>query len=610
NWLLTTLNIAPFYSVPLIIGDRLMGVILVDNNPTGVPITAEQRGLVDALAANIAISLENARLYHLTDEQLNAKVQELRVLQRIDRELNTALSVDRVLNLTMDWALRFTGGHAIALALVDHNAGTLRFVSGYGYDPAHWDAIKNRPWPLSQGVIGRAARRGQSEITPDVSTDSDHVALVSSTKSLMTVPVIREDRAIAVITLESQKQNGFSEGNLEFVTRLAAHAAIAIENARLFDETRRERQKLSIILASTADVVIVVEQDGKLGLVNQAALATFHLRPKDTYVGQSFDEVFSSTPLAGLVAYVRQTGQNLIREVTLKDKRTFHVNVQLAPEIGWLIVMHDVTPFKRTDQLKNELVATASHDLKNPLSSMLGYLELIRMTTALNAQGKDYMYRAQRSVHQMRTLIDDLLDMARIESDLTLELITVNMAPLIREVVDSFSLQVREKAMTITTQVAPDIVPVRGDDKYLRQIVSNLISNAIKYTPPEGHIWISVEPCGEFVQVAIKDDGLGISPEDQAHVFTRFFRVRTAETEAIEGTGLGLAIVKRLVEAHGGEVGLESRLGHGSTFRFTIPTAASNGHPVARAPQITPEQAGSDPPRAAPETEPETEDGP
>jgi len=233
--------------------------------------------------------------------------------------------------------------------------------------------------------------------------------------------------------------------------------------------------------------------------------------------------------------------------------------------------MHDITPYKETDKLKNELLATTSHDLKNPLSTILGYVDLVQMTNPLNAQGQTYIQRIQGAVLHMRHLIDDLLDMARIESGITLHYSQVHLASLIEAVASPFMPLLREKSMALTIDIPPDLPPIPADEGRLTQILANLLSNAVKYTPAQGSVRVHADVRNGMVRIAIGDDGLGISPEDQAHVFQRFFRVRTPETEAVEGTGLGLSIVKSLVEAHGGQVGLESRLGEGSTFTVMLP---------------------------------------
>jgi signal transduction histidine kinase len=574
NWLLNMLDLQLFYSVPLRIGNQFRGVLLVDNSPTHVPIATEQRTLLDALAAYIAITLENAHLYQRTDEQLTARVQELEILSRIDRELNYTLSVDRIVNLVLDWALRFTASQAAAIAIVDHETDSLRVVTGYGYDAAQWERLQKEVWPLGRGITGRVALRGEAENVLEVSKDPDYVEIIPGTVSQLSVPITREDRVLAVLSLESQTPDAFTEANVEFTKRLAARAATAIDNANLFDETRRERQKLALILSSTADAVIVIGDDGKLVLVNQAALAAYRLPPKENYVGRPFDEVFKFSHLLPLYERALTLKQTLVEELTLPDERTFHVSLVPAPQVGWTLVSHDITPFKETDKLKNELVATTSHDLKNPLGTIMGYVDLIQMTNKLNEQGIEYIHRVHGAVAHMRQLIDDLLDMARIESGIVLRYSKVHLPTLLDSITARFVPQVKDKAMSLQVNIPADLPPVPADEARLGQILSNLVSNAIKYTPPEGHVSVRAESRDGFVQIVVQDDGMGISPEDQAHVFDRFYRVRTPETDGIEGTGLGLAIVKSLVELHGGQVGLESRLGEGTTFYFTLPLAA------------------------------------
>ena len=185
-------------------------------------------------------------------------------------------------------------------------------------------------------------------------------------------------------------------------------------------------------------------------------------------------------------------------------------------------------------------------------------------------------YRIQmirRAVQNMRQLIDDLLDLTKIESGIKLDLQPVTINAVVVDCLESLRPNVQNKQMTVISEVNDSLPNVMGDKSRLRQVLMNLIGNAVKYTPPEGWIKVSAEPRGNMLRLTIQDNGLGISPEDQIHIFDRFYRVRRPETDSIEGTGLGLAIVKSLVEAHNGQIGLESRLGEGSTFYLTLPVA-------------------------------------
>ncbi len=570
-WMFDVMEMEHFFSVPLYLAGTLNGVVVVDNRFTQEPISEEARSLLEALAANIVIALENARLYHLTDEQLNSHVGELDMMRQVDRELNEALSWDRVRNMTLDWALRLTGAHSASLAMVNPDANELRIVATYGPDVPDAEVI-----PLNEGIMGRVASTGYPLIIGDVTQDPDYSSYSQNTKSYLATPIRRRDRVIGVINLESPHLNSFTPEHLDFAERLANRASVALENARLFEETQREREKLSSILEKTTDIIIVVGFDQRLVLINEAALAAFRLQPHDAYAGREFKDVFAYTPLEGLYGRLFEREKHLpfMEEIVLEDgQRYFHTNAAPNEQVGWVIVLHDVTPFKETEQLKNELIATVSHDLKNPLSVINGYVELLGIYNELNERGEEFMRMIRRSIRAMRDLIDDLLDLAHIDAGLELSPEPVSLHPIIEDSVMGLINLAEEKKLKVEVNVPPDLPSVHGDDRRLRQVLNNLISNAIKYTPPEGQIIVRAESRGDSVMISVEDDGMGISPEDQAQIFERFYRVRRPETDGIEGTGLGLAIVKSLIEAHGGELGLESHLGEGSTFYFTIPYA-------------------------------------
>lgn len=557
-------------SLPLMVQERLIGVLLLDQSEVAPDERSADRRLLEAVAPNLAIVLENARQHSKTVEELAAKMHELYILRQIDRELNDMITPSHVFDLTLDWALRFTLGQSASLALYNEETDELRIVAAYGYDVP--------PETLSQiriqqggGIAHRVALSGRAEVIPDVSMDKDYIRVATVVRSQLCVPVMREDRVIAIITIESSRLNAFTEDHLDFVEKLAARAGVAIDNARLYSEAVREREKLSRILSNTADVVIVVNPDNRIMLINESAVAAMHLYPDRQYVGQTFQEVFEDTDLQKIYRRATATAQTIVGEVTLPDDRIFHANLTHSDGIGWIIVMHDITPLKETDRLKNELVATVSHDLKQPLSVMNGYSELLLMQQKFDMQSINYVKMIQRSINNMRQLIDDLLNLARIESGMQLEMTALDLSALIDSCIEGIKPVADAKLMNIQADLPDAMPPIMGEKSSLEQVFANLVSNAVKYTPPEGQIRIKIEQNEMNLRVAVQDNGLGISPEDQSHIFDRFYRVRRPETDSIEGTGLGLAIVKRLVEAHNGQIGLESRLGEGSTFYVTLP---------------------------------------
>ncbi len=566
------LNSKQFISAPLHGQDRIAGVVIVDNASIDTPLTKTHQEALEVITHSVGIALQNAGLHRKTVLDLAGNMREMHILRQIDRELNDTIDLNHVFEMTLDWTLRFTSAQAASLALYDQDTDQLRFLVEYGYEfPS--EQLQQIRQEYGAGITHRVARSGRPEVVPDVAMDKDFVRLSASTRSQLSMPVLREDRVVAVITLESKRLNGFNDNHLDFVEKLATRAGVAIDNARLYAESIREREKLSHILNNTADVVIVVGGDERIILINQSALAALRLYPNENYVGQLAAQVFDGTQLLDVFRRATQLGENITREIITPNERTFHANLRYFAEIGWIIVMHDITPFKEMDKLKSELVATVSHDLKQPLSVMNGYIELMTMQQAITPQGMNSANMIRRAVSNMRQLIDDLLDLTKIESGIKLDLQPIEIHAIIAECMDQVRPTAQSKAMSITNDISDTTPPVLADRARLRQILVNLIGNAVKYTPPEGWVKVYAETRNDSIRIAIQDGGLGISPEDQMHIFDRFYRVRRPETDSIEGTGLGLAIVKSLVDAHNGQIGVESKLGEGSTFFLTLPLA-------------------------------------
>ena len=571
-WLMNALGSNNFYSYPLMLDGQLIGLTIIDNVLSSKAVTPAHCAALDVVAQSTAVALQNARLHRKTVLELADNMREMYIMRQIDRELNDTIDLTHVFQMTLDWALRFTNAQFASLALYSEETDMLRFMVEYGYDqpPDKLAVIRNE---YGAGITQRVARSGHAEVVPDVTTDPDFVRLASNVRSQLSVPVMREDRVIAVTTLESRKINGFTDNHLDFVAKLATRAGVAIDNARLYEESIREREKLSHILGNTADVIVVIAPDDRVVLINQSAVGAMHLYPNENYVGKPLFDTFENETFLDAYRRAKASGDTVTQEVVMPNERIFYANMRVHEGIGCIIVMHDITPFKEMDKLKSELIGTVSHDLKQPLGVMNGYVELLMMQQAVSPQGMNHIQMIRRAVQNMRQLIDDLLDLTKIEAGIKLDLQPVPINAVVVDCLESLRPNVQNKQMTVISEINDSLPNVMGDKSRLRQVLMNLIGNAVKYTPPEGWIKVSAEPRGNMLRLSIQDNGLGISPEDQIHIFDRFYRVRRPETDSIEGTGLGLAIVKSLVEAHNGQIGLESRLGEGSTFYLTLPMA-------------------------------------
>jgi PAS domain S-box-containing protein len=244
--------------------------------------------------------------------------------------------------------------------------------------------------------------------------------------------------------------------------------------------------------------------------------------------------------------------------------------------LGRLFGLRDVTQERELDRMKTEFVSQVSHELRTPLTAIKGFTDLLLDGDAgeVNEEQTEYLQIVKQNVERLVALINDLLDVSRIESGrITLKLDSIDLRAIVEMVVATMRPLLEQKQQSLTVQMGPDLPHARGDHDRILQVVTNLVSNAYKYTPAGGAICVEASHSGDRVQIAVRDTGIGIAAEDIPRLFTRFFRVDSSLTREIGGTGLGLSIVKSIVELHGGSVAVQSAPGSGSTFSFDLPVA-------------------------------------
>jgi signal transduction histidine kinase len=228
---------------------------------------------------------------------------------------------------------------------------------------------------------------------------------------------------------------------------------------------------------------------------------------------------------------------------------------------------------KKTQTDDFDLLHNFVHDLKTPLSAVKSFVELIEHSGELNERQRRFCDQAQSGLDRMQRIIDELLDFARMEADMEFNIEVVDLKQLVEENVSFLGGMAEDKKVVVNAEVPPTAQFAHADKRMISHVIANLLSNAIKYNRISGEIVVSAESNEDYVQVNVRDTGLGIPEDDQPHVFEKFYRVNARDRRKIEGTGLGLAIVKGVVERHGGQVGMESIEGEGSTFYFTLPRA-------------------------------------
>ncbi len=378
-----------------------------------------------------------------------------------------------------------------------------------------------------------------------------------------------KERVIGVLGVDNrQGGHAFNNAHLTLLSALADYAAIAVENARLYAHTEIERSKLETILTNIAEGVIVIDQDRRLILVNRMAREMFELADENVS-GRRVQDVLHHADLVNLLTRSRAT-EPFRTEITLEDGRVFYAQLTPIPEVGQTVTLQDITYLKELDHIKSDFVSTVSHDLRSPLTAILGYVELLDRVGPLSDLQHEFISRVQFNVHTITSLINDLLDLGRIEAGFDARNEVVPIEAMVKEVLEELSAAANEKSQQLLADLSPELPVTLGDPVRLRQMLSNLVGNAIRYTQAGGTIWVRGRAEGDQVILQVVDNGPGIPLADQPYIFDKFYRASNIPAE-IPGTGLGLAIVKSIVENQQGRIWVDSNPGQGSTFTVVLP---------------------------------------
>ena len=363
----------------------------------------------------------------------------------------------------------------------------------------------------------------------------------------------------------------------------APFAAMTEALATLFAQLAEHREQLTAVLDTMADGVILVDDENRVELSNPAA---HELLAIEAPVGTPLSSILRDHELRGLVTLCRESGERQHAELSLPSPRrslsatatpiTTEPGETEVDEPGTsvLLTLHDLTPIRQLETTRREFVANVSHELRNPLASVKAMVETLEGGAVSDpAAALDFLGRINREVDRMNDMVNNLLELSRIESGQSeLRREPVDAAATIAAVRTDLEHRITETGVAVTISASGDVVAL-GDAEKLRQVISNLLDNALKFTPRGG----AIELCADnsergSVLVQVRDSGPGIAPEHLPHLFERFYKADRSRRD--QGTGLGLAIAKHIVEMHGGEVGVESTQGAGSTFWFTLPRAA------------------------------------
>lgn len=437
-------------ATPLRARGSVIGVVYVDNRMMAGLFNEDDLAALDAFATQAAVAIDNARLFSETDQELAARVEQLQQLRRIDRQLNETLDINKAMQITLEWACRLSAATGGYLGLTEGDPPRARAVHQYGaQNGAPMPAFLDEDYPAVAQVIST----GKPFVSPEP-VDGETVAIV---------PIMRETNVFGVVVIKHATGEPFTSDQQDLIERMVTRAAVAIENARLYDAVRA------------------------------------------------------------------------------------------------------------ADKAKSEFVGIVAHDLKVPMTSIAGYADLTRLQGNLSDRQVEFIQKVKDTVKRMEMLVSDLADISRIESGhFFMDEIRVSVPAIVQAVRDGTMTQMEQYHHQYAEQIEDALPDMRVDYYRLLQVLTNLVSNAYKYTPDGGTITLHVRQVGKRIEFSVSDTGIGLSKEAIARLGTKFWRAEDEFTRSRPGTGLGFAITRSLVEQMGGRIDIQSEQGKGSTFSFSV----------------------------------------
>ena len=508
-------------------------------------------------------------------QSLKGRLDDLSLLLRVSQSVADSLDLERGVPPILEAAMQVTSpqgqppaARTARLLVFDEDGKPLRALA-CGDGPAYVTPLDEalaavtvrdeRPLIIENAVRSRGAL-DPSLVDPDV-------------RAIAALPLWRSNRALGVLWLGYPEVRRFSDSEVDLLVTLAGQAAVFLENVGLYEAAEGGRKRLQAVLSSTIDAVLVTDSQNRILLCNPAAEAAFGISSGDA-IGRPAAQVIADPIVVDLLT---ERGDPVVRtaEVLVPDGRTLYGSAASilsgdSVRIGRVAVLRDITHLKELDAMKTEFVATVSHDLRSPLTYMRGYVTMIPMIGPMETKQQEYLDKITHGIEQMTTLIDDLLDLGRIEAGIGLVREPTRLIDIAHEAVESMRPQAVARSTRLgLVESAPGAL--RGDKQLLKHAISNLIDNAVKYTPAGGSVEVVVDERDSWAIVRVTDNGIGIATADQPRLFEKFYRVKRRDTIDIRGTGLGLAIVKSIAEWHHGRVWVESHVGKGSTFYIALP---------------------------------------
>jgi len=583
------------------------------------PFTEKQIKLIKTFADQAVIAIENVRLFEETQRLLKdtqQRASELAILNRVGQGLVEALDYQTIIELV---------GYELYHVFVPEETDETITELGIGLYDEKTNLMQVQFWnkengsqppvhsfPLGPGLHSQVMQTRQPIVTGSIQEQAALGAVwfddnggpypLDGSKdyppglndSWLGVPIVAADRVLGVLSIQDNRFNQYSESDVRLLSTMASNMGVALENARLFDEIRRQKQYYETIIANSPAAIVVIDLDLNVTGWNPAAERLFGYSGAEA-LGRNIDDLVARNEeihaealrfsQEGLTANpVRLIAKRSRKDGALVDVELMGLPISIdGDKNGYLVIYHDITELQRArqeaiaaNQAKSNFLANMSHELRTPLNAIIGFTRIVhrRGEGILPEKQLENLDKVLASSEHLIGLINTVLDISKIEAGrMDVQPTTFELTPLVDLVVSTSQPLVRP-GVRLVAGIPPDLPPLYTDLDKFKQILINLLSNAAKFTH-QGEISVSARQNAEMLSVQVRDSGIGVSPEAQDHIFDEFQQADSSTTRQYGGTGLGLSISRKLAHLLGGDLTMTSQVGAGSTFTLTIPICYS-----------------------------------
>ncbi len=529
-------------------------------------------------------------------EELLRRSRELSALLTIAQTATQSLDTEKILNDTLDKSLEILGFKVGYIRTLDLEAGGLAVRAARGFSSPEFFANVIPLDSPHRSVAKIVFETREPYISSDIREDTSFRHGFMAREGLISaafVPVMSKNRVIGLMMVGSSKLHKFSQEEVNLLMTFGSQLGASLENAQLYDEVNKSKVYIENLVENAGDAIVSTDMGDRILTWNRGAEVIFGYT-KEEAVGKSLAILLAperSKELEDIRTKVKLTG--VIRNLEVRRKRKDGVFIDVALAVSpindkagnitaFLHLAKDITEkmryeqrLKELDRMKSDFVSNVSHELRTPLTAIKASVDnmLDGITGPLGEKQARYLTRIKSNTDRLARLINDLLDLSRIEAGkIDLKPTHLLLVTLTKEVAESLRPVAVEKLISLEV-ASPDIgMTAWADRDKVIQVLMNLISNAVKFTPQHGKVTLAIQKNGnEWVQISVSDTGPGILPKEANKIFAKFYQIAPLGKEKTKGTGLGLAISKALVEMHGGKIWVESKVGRGSTFCFTLP---------------------------------------